>query len=177
MILEGICAREHPESRLPMVEVVRKLVTVLLVLAIESSCAAQEFPPLWRSYTAAFMDDQVRVIDHDASDRTTSEAQAYAMFFALVANDRARFDGLLRWTELNLASGDLTAHLPAWLWGRRPNKEWGVIDANSASDADVWMAYTLFEAGRLWGQQRYTELGAALADRIAAEEIVEVPEI
>jgi hypothetical protein len=34
------------------------------------------------------------------------------MFFALVANDRARFDGLLRWTELNLASDDLTAHLP-----------------------------------------------------------------
>jgi endoglucanase len=177
MILESVCVRERSRREFKMAEVVRKLVSVLLVLGVESSCAAQEFPPLWRSYTSAFMDDQVRVIDHDASDRTTSEAQAYAMFFALVANDRARFDSLLRWTELNLASGDLTAHLPAWLWGRRANKEWGVIDANSASDADVWMAYTLLEAGRAWGQSRYTELGTALADRIAAEEIVEVPEI
>src|SRR5262245_48780456 len=141
-----------------MAEATRKVVSVLLVLAVEVGCSAQEFPPLWRSYTAAFMDDQIRVIDRDASDRTTSEAQAYAMFFALVANDRARFDSLLHWTELNLASGDLAAHLPAWLWGRRPDKEWGVIDANSASDADVWMAYTLLEAGRAWGQSRYTEL-------------------
>ena len=160
-----------------MAEVLRKLVSVLLVLGVESSCAAQEFPPLWRSYTSAFMDNQVRVIDHDASDRTTSEGQAYAMFFALVANDRARFDSLLRWTELNLASGDLTTHLPSWLWGRRANGEWGVIDANSASDADVWMAYTLLEAGRAWGQSRYAELGTALAERIATDEIVEIPEI
>jgi endoglucanase len=41
----------------------------------------------------------------------------------------------------------------------------------------VWMAYTLLEAGRVWGQSRYAELGTALAERIAAEEIVEVPEI
>src|SRR5258705_10078856 len=153
-----------------MAEVVRKLVTVLLVLGVESSCAAQEFPPLWRSYTSAFMDDQVRVIDHDASDRTTSEAQAYAMFFALVANDRARFDGLLRWTELNLASGDLTAHLPAWLWGRRPNREWEILDANSASDADVWMAYTLLEAGRVWEHPRDTQRCTPLAARSAGLE-------
>jgi endo-1,4-beta-D-glucanase Y len=160
-----------------MAEMMRKLVSLLLVLAVESRCAAQEWAPLWRSYAAAFMDDQARVIDHDASDRTTSEGQAYAMFFALVANDRARFDSLLRWTELNLASGDLTAHLPAWLWGRRPNKEWDILDANSASDADVWMAYTLLEAGRVWGDSRYTELGTSLAARIAEEEVVEIPNL
>src|SRR5438105_1905284 len=90
---------------------------------------------------AGFMDNQVRVIDHDSGDRTTSEGQAYATFFALVANDRSRFDGLLHWTEINLASGDLTSHLPAWSWGKNPNNKWGVLDSNSASDADLWMAY------------------------------------
>ena len=40
------------------------------------------------------------------------------MFFALVANDRARFDKLLSWTEANLAGGDLTQRLPAWSWGK-----------------------------------------------------------
>ena len=76
--------------------------------------AAQDWP-LWKGYTAAFMDSQVRVIDRDQGDRTTSEGQAYAMFFALVAQDRSRFDGLLRWTESNLADGDLSTHLPALL--------------------------------------------------------------
>ena len=140
------------------------------------SCAAPEWPRLWNGYAAAFMDDQIRVIDRDAGDRTTSEGQAYAMFFALVANDRPRFDALLGWTEHNLASGDLSARLPAWLWGRDQNDQWGVLDTNSASDADVWMAYTLLEAGDAWNDRRYTRLGASLAMRIAAEEVVHVPD-
>lgn len=130
---------------------------------------------LWKNYTAVFMDNQVRVIDHDAGDRTTSEGQAYAMFFALVANDRSRFDGLLKWTELNLASGDLAAHLPAWSWGHNKENRWEVLDSNSAADADVWMAYTLLEAGEAWKEPRYTLLGTALAKRIASEEVVQLP--
>jgi endoglucanase len=118
-------------------------------------------PQMWKNYAAGFMDNQVRVIDHDANDRTTSEGQAYAMFFALVANDGARFDGLLHWTEVNLASGDLASHLPAWSWGKAPNGKWGVLDVNSASDADVWMAYTLLEAGVAWKEAHYTWLGCA----------------
>jgi endoglucanase len=151
------------------------IMSLLLVIGAATGCAAPEWPRLWNSYTAAFMDDQVRVIDHDAGDRTTSEGQAYGMFFALVANDRTRFDGLLRWTERNLASGDLSAHLPAWLWGRDSNNRWDVLDANSASDADVWMAYALLEAGEAWREPRYSRIGAGLATRIAAEEVVSVP--
>lgn len=135
--------------------------------------AATEWP-LWKSYADSFMDNQIRVIDHDAGDRTTSEGQAYAMFFALVADDRPRFDGLLRWTETNLGEGDLTAHLPAWLWGRAKDGRWGVLDTNSAADADVWMAYTLLQAGRAWNNPHYTSLGTALAQNIATEEVVQV---
>src|SRR5262249_29736908 len=99
-------------------------------------------------------------------------------FFALVANDRSRFDGLLRWTEKNLASGDLSTHLPAWLWGRRKTGDgWGVLDTNSAADADVWMAYTLLEAGEAWHESRYTRLGTAMARRIATDEVVQVPDV
>src|SRR5213594_2562629 len=101
-------------------------VSVLAIMLASLKCAAQDWPSLWKSYAAAFMDNQIRVIDHDAGDRTTSEGQAYAMFFALVANDRSRFDGLLHWTETNLASWDLATHLPSWLWGRGPNDKWGV---------------------------------------------------
>src|SRR5438552_5926164 len=126
------------------------LLNLFATMLIIANCSAQDWTPLWKSYAAAFMDNQVRVIDHDAGDRTTSEGQAYAMFFALVANDRSRFDGLVHWTETNLASGDLATHLPSWLWGRGPNDKWGVLDSNSASDADVWMAYALLQAGKAW---------------------------
>lgn len=145
----------------------------LLATMTVVNCTAQDWP-LWKSYAAGFMDNQVRVIDHDAGDRTTSEGQAYAMFFALVANDRARFDGLLHWTEANLADGDLTAHLPSWFWGQGPDKHWGVRDSNPAADADLWMAYTLLEAGKAWADPHYTSLGIGLAKRIAAEEVVEI---
>lgn len=147
----------------------------LIAAGVQPACGSNAWPPLWKSYTDHFMDEQIRVIDRDVEDRTTSEAQAYGLFFALVANDRARFDRLLGWTERNLASGDLSRSLPAWLWGRGPDSQWGVLDPNSASDADLWMAYTLIEAGHAWNDSRYTSLGGALANRIAAEEIVELP--
>lgn len=146
-----------------------------LIFFIHASSRAQDWPSLWKSYITGFMDKQVRVIDHDAGDRTTSEGQAYGMFFALVANDRSHFDGLLHWTEQNLAGGDLSANLPAWLWGHSANNQWGVLDKNSAADADIWMAYTLLEAGKAWNEPRYTKIGTALANHIAAAEVIDVP--
>ncbi len=141
-----------------------------------TGCRAEPQPwPLWEAYTAHFMDEQGRVIDRSAGDRTTSEGQSYAMFFALVDNDQKRFDKLLAWTEANLAAGDLTARLPAWAWGRNASGEWKTVDDNPASDADLWLAYTLIEAGRLWHDPRYDTLGRAIASRIAREEVVLVP--
>jgi endoglucanase len=126
----------------------KSILALCLIAVVHASGEAQDWSSLWRSYVAGFMDNQIRVIDHDAGDRTTSEGQPYGMFFALAANDRSHFDGLLRWTEQNLADGALSTHLPAWLWGHEAKNQWGVLDHNSASDADLWMAYTLLEAGK-----------------------------
>ena len=153
----------------------KSILTLFLFTFIEGSCFARDWSSLWNSYVAGFMDNQVRVIDHDAGDRTTSEGQAYGMFFALVANDRSHFDGLLRWTEQNLAQGDLGTHLPAWLWGHGKDNKWGVLDRNSAADADLWMAYTLLEAGKAWNEPRYSKLGSELARQIGEQEVVQVP--
>ena len=131
--------------------------------------------PLWNSYYSYFGLPDGRIRDPEANDRTTSEAQAYGMFFAVVANDRERFDGLLRWTENNLAAGDLGRHLPAWSWGLKPDGSWSILDRNPASDADVWIAYSLIQAGHLWNEPGYVDLGRALARRIASEEVVDLP--
>ena len=149
---------------------------MLAMLAGLVGCDAQPQPwPLWESYTKGFMDDQGRIIDRTAGDRTTSEGQAYGMFFALVDNDKPKFEKLLRWTEANLAGGDLTSRLPAWEWGHTSTGEWKIRDDNPASDADLWLAYTLLEAGRLWHDPRYENMGRLVAKRISNEEIALVP--
>ncbi|KVF76466.1 endoglucanase [Burkholderia sp. FL-7-2-10-S1-D7] len=166
-----------------------------LVLAVAAACAATGAAgrapaaqggaadvrcgaawPRWDAFKRDFVSADGRVIDVGSADsRTVSEGQAYGLFFALVANDRHTFDTILAWTENNLAQGDLSARLPAWLWGRAPDGAWRVLDANAASDADLWIAYTLVEAGRLWHERSYTARGALLAKRVLDDETASVP--
>jgi endo-1,4-beta-D-glucanase Y len=127
---------------------------------------------LWDVYKAHFMASDGRIVDWSTQERTTSEGQAYALFFALVANDRASFALVLNWSQNNLAKGSLQENLPAWLWKRTATGEWGVVDDNSASDADLWMAYTLIQAGRLWQDPSYLALGRTIAQHIADDEVV-----
>ena len=130
----------------------------------------------WDAFKRDFISKDGRVIDVGSADaRTVSEGQSYALFFALVANDRASFDTILHWTENNLAQGDLTSHLPAWLWGRDDAGQFRVLDAHAASDADLWIAYALLEAGRAWDERSYTARGALLAARVLDEETATLP--
>jgi endoglucanase len=132
--------------------------------------------PAWHLFAQQFVSHDGRVVDSNTErSHTVSEAQAYALFFALVSNDRPGFERLLRWTEDNLCQGDLSAHLPAWQWGRQDSGQWGVIDSHSASDADLWLAYALGEAGRLWGERRYSALSRLVSARILREETADLP--
>ncbi|HCM9138031.1 TPA: cellulose synthase complex periplasmic endoglucanase BcsZ [Enterobacter cloacae] len=132
--------------------------------------------PAWEKFKQDYISEGGRVIDpSDTRKITTSEGQSYALFFALAANDRKAFDKVLAWTRDNLAGGHLDDTLPAWLWGQKDKDTWAVIDTNSASDADIWIAWSLLEAGRLWKDADYTRTGKALLERIAREEVVKVP--
>jgi endoglucanase len=143
--------------------------------ASPATCTPSEWPR-WQQFKRDFLSADGRVIDVGSADsRTVSEGQSYALFFALVANDRPAFDAILQWTERHLAQGDLTAHLPAWLWGRADDGQWQVLDANASSDADLWIAYALLEAGRAWRERSYTARGAVLARRVLDEETASVP--
>ncbi|SQI29304.1 Endoglucanase precursor [Serratia plymuthica] len=153
----------------------KRLTFGMLLLCAFGAAAACEWPA-WQQYKQFYISDEGRVIDPSSPNRiTTSEGQSYGLFFALVANDRPTFDKLLEWTENNLAAGDLSAHLPAWLWGEDDKKRWTVLDTNTASDADLWIAYNLLEAGRLWKSRRYQTLGTLLLQRIGREEVADIP--
>ena len=133
--------------------------------------------PFWSSYAATFINQDGRVIDPDRNSMTTSEGQGYAMFFALVANDQSAFERARAWTENNLARGDLGENLPAWSWGQTGDGAWKVLDENSASDADLWIAYSLIEAGALWKNPSFARTGKALLTQIAAHEVAELPKV
>lgn len=141
-----------------------------------SQAAACEAWTEWEGFRTRFVNEGGRVVDPSTpASQSTSEGQSYGLFFALVANDRKGFERILRWTEDNLAGGDLTARLPAWQWGKRDNGSWGVLDDNAASDSDLWIAYVLGEAGRLWNVPKYTAMAQLLAERVLREETVQIP--
>ncbi len=150
------------------------LLSGLLVVSLSTQASCNW--PEWEQFKKEYVSDQGRVIDpSDVRKITTSEGQSYALFFALVANDKKAFAQLLSWTENNLAQGSLKNHLPAWLWGRKDENTWTVLDTNSASDADMWIVWSLLEAGRLWDMPVYTRLGLRLLKRVAKEEVANVP--
>lgn len=154
----------------------RALCCVLALLLPSFGSAAQCAWPAWERFRAELISDDGRVIDRSTARlASTSEGQGYALFFALLADDRESFARLLGWTRNNLAAGDLDRHLPAWLWGRAGNGQWTVLDTNNASDADLWLAYSLLEAGRLWRMPEYAEQGQRLLERSAAQTLRQLP--
>jgi len=142
----------------------------------EAEAAAQNAWPAWQRFKQLYVSQEGRVIDASVPQQiTTSEGQAYALFFALVANDPDSFATVLSWTQNNLAGGDLRRALPAWQWGRAEDGRWRVLDANPAADADLWIAYSLAQAARLWCNAEFAGLSRELANRILREEVTLVP--
>ena len=135
--------------------------------------------PQYEAWLARVVQPDGHAVDASTPQlQTTSEGQSYAMFFALVANDRPSFDRALQWTRANLSGGRFgpdEARLPAWQWGRREDGSFGILDPNSASDSDLWIVYDLFEAGRLWQEARYTQTARALLSQIRANETADLP--
>ncbi|MEH1998213.1 MAG: glycosyl hydrolase family 8 [Nostoc sp.] len=115
----------------------------------------------WDSYRQRFIQSDGRVIDYEASDRSTSEGQAYALLRAVLINDPATFALTLHWSENNLqrqAGGKRTDNLWAWKWGRKEDGNWGIIDTNFASDADIDAITALILGSRRWNRPEYLEL-------------------
>ncbi|MEO1428823.1 MAG: glycosyl hydrolase family 8 [Cyanobacteria bacterium J06632_19] len=115
----------------------------------------------WDSYRRRFIQRDGRVIDYEASDRSTSEGQAYAMLRAVLIDDSATFALTLNWGENNLQrleDGKPVDSLWAWKWGRKSDGSWGSIDDNFASDGDIDAITALILASRRWNRPEYLEL-------------------
>lgn len=123
--------------------------------------AACQSWPLWEEFRHAHLtaDGRVRELTDDG-ERTTSEGQAYALFFALVAQDRETFERILQWSDHNLGKDQRGNKMMAWLWLPDASGSDGQVqDANAATDADLWLAFSLLEAGRMWQTKAWSDWG------------------
>ncbi len=117
----------------------------------------------WSAYRDRFIQGDGRVIDRESADRTTSEAQAYALLRSVLMDDAATFERVLNWGENNLQrrglDGNRSDQLWAWQWGHNLEKnQWLPLDANFASDGDVDAITALIFAGRRWQRSDYLDL-------------------
>ncbi|MBR8836742.1 MAG: glycosyl hydrolase [Stigonema ocellatum SAG 48.90 = DSM 106950] len=138
--------------------------TVFLDVLPKSTPNRELLAESWDSYRRRFIQKDGRVIDYQASDRSTSEGQAYAMLRSVLIDDNATFALTLHWGENNLqrqVNGKRTDSLWAWKWGKNGNGNWGAIDSNFASDADIDAITALIFASRRWNRPEYLQLAKA----------------
>ena len=128
----------------------------------ESTANRELLEQSWDIYRKQFIQADGRVIDYEASDRSTSEGQAYAMLRAVLIDDPTTFALTLKWAENNLRrfspEGQVIDQLWAWKWGQQKPGKWGAIDKNFASDADIDAITALILAARRWNRPEYIDL-------------------
>ena len=148
-----------PEIELPVITVPTAVSSPSLPEGIDNQKLLEES---WAVYREQFIQEDGRVIDYEAQDRSVSEGQAYAMLRAVLMNDERTFVLTLDWAEKNLqrlgADGKRIDNLWAWKWGQKEGGKWEPIDFNFASDADIDAATALILAYRRWHRPEYLDL-------------------
>lgn len=143
--------------------------------AAPSDCGQADWPA-WQAWASAHVQPDGRVLHSSLlPNHTTSEGQSYNLLLSLIANDAQRFEQIWSWTRDNMMAADAANRLPGWLWGQGADGKWQLQDANSASDADLWIAYALLEAARLWKRPTYRSDALRLLDSIEVRLVVDLP--
>ena len=103
-------------------------------------------------YKNKFLTPEGRIIDPDKKNITTSEGQSYMMMLCIMFDDEKTFKQIYKWTQDNLQRDD---KLFSWLWGKDKDGKYKILDENSASDADVDIAYSLIVGYKKWRNPQY----------------------
>jgi hypothetical protein len=140
-----------------MTGVLRPVLLLLLAALTGAACRPAAAPrsaearldALWRAYLRAYVRDSGEVVDPLRDGRVSSEAQSYAMVRAVWMRDRDTFERVDRWTARHLRRED---GLHAWLWDPTAQR---IVDANTATDGDVEIAFALAMASVVFERPEY----------------------
>jgi len=117
-----------------------------------------------RSFLAAFMNADGRVIRVDQGRDTVSEGQAYAMLLAVAVDDADVFARAWGWARAHLQRPD---GLLSWHWVNG-----SVADPQSAADADVIAAWALDLASQRFHTPTYQAAARTMARSILSKETI-----
>ncbi|SDO74615.1 endoglucanase [Klenkia soli] len=131
---------------------------------------------LWRVYKETYLEPGTnRTLDKQNDDITTSEGQSYTMMRAVWSDDLATFRASWQWTKDNLQRPDF---LMSWRFGERPDGTYGVQTEvggdNTATDADVDIAFSLLMAYQRWQDDTFLYDALPIINSIWDEEVVAV---
>ncbi|MFA4903450.1 MAG: glycosyl hydrolase family 8 [Desulfobaccales bacterium] len=166
-----------------------KIILMALLAGLCLACQTEPSPARlkqvltasWQSYRRHFINSEGQVKIPEEGGGTISEAQVYALLRAVWAGDGTTFVRVYSWTYRHLSRATKYGDsLLAWRWGRMPDGSWGVLDANSAADADLDYALALILAHRKgWrappGLPEYLEESRRVTNAILAKEVVRLP--
>lgn len=142
------------------------ILTIIILISIQPSVSKVNSLNLIKScdvYKKDYMSKDGRIMDPDRNNVTTSEGQAYMLLMSLATNDKKTFDLVYTWTKNNLSRKD---KLFAWLWGKNKNGDYKIIDPNSASDADIDIAFSLLSAYQQWQDKKYLKEAIPIIESI-----------
>lgn len=143
---------------------IKKIILILLILLLiiltyiftSQSCNSigqkLDLQKSYYIYKKDYMSKDGRIMDPDRNNVTTSEGQSYILFMSFASNDKKTFDLAYNWTKNNLQRKD---KLFSWLWGKDRDDKYKVLDYNSASDADIVIAFSLLAAHKQWKDKKY----------------------
>ncbi|MGI3785748.1 MAG: glycosyl hydrolase family 8 [Janthinobacterium lividum] len=117
------------------------------------------------AFLQGYVDPDGRVVRRDQGGDTVSEGQAYALLVAVGSGDAATFRRVWGWTRQHLLRPDGTL---SWRWA-----DGAVVDASSASDADLDAARALVLAGKGFGDLDLLADGLRLGRAVLDVETVE----
>ncbi len=118
-------------------------------------------------YKIYFMTKDGRIMDPQRGNITTSEGQSYMMLRSMIINDFKTFDLVLSWSQNNLQRRD---KLFSWLWGENKIGEYTILDKNSASDADIDIAFSLILAYEKTKNKKYLKTALPIINSIWEKE-------
>src|SRR5687767_12247556 len=126
----------------------------------------------WTAYKRLYIHADGYVLDRTRGEgEVTSEGQGYALLRAAWMRDRQTFDRVLAWTEQRLKRAD---GLYSWRWA--PAHGGGILDANTATDADQEIAFALILGAEAFGRESLLSRARELLQAIRHNETIPVAE-
>ena len=115
----------------------------LLLLLCLSLFASSDTERIWEKFKEQFIQQDGRIIDPYNGSITHTESIGYTLYFSYMMNDKKTFQKIFLWSQKNIKKNNFG--LPGWKWGENKIKKcWCTLDVTSASDANLWIVYSLY---------------------------------